>query len=83
VTREAMIDGEIVLIDRHQPIHNGTPDLLTVDEVAARLACSRRTIYRLIAEGRLASLLVRNTRRIRDDELERFVRAAEEEAKAS
>jgi excisionase family DNA binding protein len=57
--------------------------LLTVDEVATRLACSRRTVYRLIAEGRLASLLVRNTRRIRDDELERFVRAAEEEAKAS
>jgi excisionase family DNA binding protein len=61
----------------------GVTELLTVDEVATRLACSRRTVYRLIAEGRLASLLVRNTRRIRDDELERFVRAAEEEAKAS
>jgi excisionase family DNA binding protein len=61
----------------------GAVTLLTVDEVATRLACSRRTVYRLIAEGRLGSLLIRNTRRIRDDELERFVRAAEEEAKAS
>jgi excisionase family DNA binding protein len=58
-------------------------DLLTVDDAAIRLACSRRTIYRLIADGRLRSLLIRNTRRIRDDELERFLRAAEEEAKAS
>jgi excisionase family DNA binding protein len=58
-------------------------DLLTVDDAATRLACSRRTIYRLIADGRLRSLLIRNTRRIRDDELERFLRAAEEEAKAS
>jgi excisionase family DNA binding protein len=61
----------------------GAVTLLTVDEVATRLACSRRTVYRLIAEGRLGSLLIRNTRRIRDDELERFLRAAEEEAKAS
>jgi excisionase family DNA binding protein len=58
-------------------------ELLTVDDAASRLACSRRTIYRLIADGRLRSLLIRNTRRIRDDELERFLRAAEEEAKAS
>jgi excisionase family DNA binding protein len=56
-------------------------ELLTVDEVATRLACSRRTVYKLMAEGRLRSLKVLGLRRIRDDEVERFLR--QEEAKAS
>lgn len=58
-------------------------DLLTVDEAAVRLSCSRRTVYKLIAERRLASLKVGDLRRIREDEIERFLRDAEREAKAS
>lgn len=58
-------------------------NLLTVDETAVRLACSRRSVYRLMAEGRLRSLKVGGLRRIRENEVERFMREAEEEAKAS
>ena len=48
-------------------------DVLTPDEVARRLRCSRRTVYNLIGDGRLPSFRVGKLRRVRRDDLERFI----------
>lgn len=48
-------------------------DVLTPNEVARRLRCSRRTVYNLIGGGRLPSFRVGKLRRIRREDLERFI----------
>lgn len=50
---------------------------LTIDESAAYLRVSRRTVYRLIADRRLAVIKVRSSSFIRQAELDRFLRASE------
>ena len=45
--------------------YNGVPKILcNADEAAVTLGVSRRTIFRLIRSGDLATVQVRNTRRI-------------------
>ena len=47
--------------------------LLRIAAVAARLDCSRDTVYRLIREGRLRAVKLGADMRIASDELERYV----------
>lgn len=49
--------------------------LLTVDEAAARLAVSRRTVYNLVARGALEATHVGSLIRIDPAAIERFLRA--------
>ena len=51
-------------------------ELLTVQEAASRLRVSRRTLYRLIAERRIAVTKVRGSSFVTELELERYVKAA-------
>jgi excisionase family DNA binding protein len=51
-------------------------ELLTVQEAAAQLRVSRRTLYRLIAERRIAVTKVRGSSFVTAVELERYVKAA-------
>jgi putative molybdopterin biosynthesis protein len=44
-----------------------------VDEAAIYLNTSKRTIYRLIAEGELAAFRVRKTLRVRAEDLRKYV----------
>lgn len=50
---------------------------LTIDESAAYLRCSRRTVYRLIAEGKIRIIKVRSMTFIAQAELDRYLRSAE------
>jgi excisionase family DNA binding protein len=47
--------------------------LLTITETAAALACSPRTVYALVADGKLATVTFGRSRRVRVTALERFV----------
>jgi excisionase family DNA binding protein len=49
--------------------------LLTYDQAAAELAVSKRTIERLVADGQLEVVEFGAARRIRPEELDRFVAA--------
>jgi len=51
-----------------------TPEnLLTVSDVAARLALSKKSIYRLIETGELKAVRFGNTVRIHPDDLRAFI----------
>lgn len=52
--------------------------LLTIDEVAARLALHHRTVRRLIESGDLRVVRIGRAVRVQENELERFI--AEREA---
>lgn len=47
--------------------------LLTIEDVAARLQVSRRTVYRLIAEGRLRPIHVGRRTRFTEREVEAYI----------
>ena len=49
------------------------PQLLTVSQTAQVLAVSRSTVYRLIDEGRLSTVTIRSTMRIRPNDIKRFL----------
>ena len=51
------------------------PRLLRIPEAADALACSRRQVYNLIADGRLASVAVASVTRVRQDDVVRFIAA--------
>ena len=51
--------------------------LLDVNEAGEYLTVSRRTVYREMDRGQLAWTMVRGRRRIRQSELERYLRANE------
>lgn len=46
--------------------------LRTVPEVAVELNVAERTVWRMIADGELASRKIRGARRIPDQELDRY-----------
>ena len=48
-------------------------ELYTLKEVAAKLRCSRRTVYRMIASGELEVFKVRTEYRVRRSVLEAFI----------
>ncbi len=48
--------------------------LLKPDTVARRLAVSRRTVYRLVHDGKLVALKIGAALRITETSLERFIR---------
>jgi excisionase family DNA binding protein len=48
-------------------------DLLTLDEAAARLRVSRRTVQRLIAEGRIRPVRIRRRVLVTPRELEAYL----------
>lgn len=52
-------------------------ELLTIDETAARLRVSRRTVYRLMAEGRIRATKVRGSTFVSQLALDRYVAASE------
>jgi excisionase family DNA binding protein len=56
--------------------------LLTVDEVAAVLRCSRHSVYRAVARGELRALRVgeRGPLRVRRRDVEQFLQPAGPEA---
>jgi excisionase family DNA binding protein len=47
--------------------------LHTVEEAADYMRCSRRTVERLIARGELVSVRVASRRRLRIEELDRYL----------
>lgn len=46
-------------------------DLIAIKEVMRRLDCSRSTVNRLIKDGTLDSVLIRNARRVRVESVEK------------
>lgn len=56
--------------------------LLTVDEVAAHLRCSRASVWRRVGSGELPSLLVAGHRMVRADDLEAYTRRLRDENQA-
>ena len=55
-------------------------DLLTIDEAAELLTCSRRTVYEEHRRGRLAFVKVASRTRVRRSELDRYLKAREQSA---
>jgi excisionase family DNA binding protein len=51
-------------------------ELLTLDEAARRLRVSRRTVYRLIADRRLAITKIRGSSFVTVEAIERYLRTA-------
>lgn len=47
--------------------------LLTLEEVQQRLAVSRTTVYRLIRAGDLPTVKIRDSRRVREQDLDSFI----------
>ena len=56
--------------------------LLTLDDVAVRLRCSLSFAHRLVANGDLPSVKLGRCRRVRVEDLDRFVDGLLDEAKA-
>jgi excisionase family DNA binding protein len=54
--------------------------LLTVNEVADLLRVSRMTVYRLIKEGQLAAIRVGRNYRLREDDVDEYLRQRYHEA---
>ena len=52
--------------------------LMTVDEVAAKLAVGKTTVYMLMSSGRLPSVKIGRSRRIRGADFRQFVENLEE-----
>ncbi len=50
-----------------------TPLLLTIPETATALSLSRTTVYELVRDGKLATVTVGRSRRVRVAALERFI----------
>jgi len=50
-----------------------TPQFLSVQEIADRLSVSKSTIQRHIKNGRLPSVLIGGSRRVREDDLATFI----------
>ena len=46
---------------------------LIIKEVAERLKCSERTVYRLISEGDLPAFRVRSSLRVKTESIEAYV----------
>ncbi len=55
-------------------------DRLTIAESCVYLRVSRRTLYRLIADGRVSVVKVRSRSFVRKAELDRYLKAAERAA---
>lgn len=51
--------------------------VLTLDQVAERLQCSRRTVYRIVAEGQLRPIRVGGHQRVTERELMAYLGALE------
>lgn len=49
------------------------PLLLRPEDAASRLSISRSRVYELMAEGRLPSVTIGRSRRVRSEDLARFV----------
>ena len=49
-------------------------NLLRPDEAAGRLNISKRSVYRLVAEGQLVGLYVRSVLRIQADSIDGYVK---------
>jgi excisionase family DNA binding protein len=47
--------------------------ILTIPQVAEYLSVSERTVWRMIADGRLATIKFGSSTRIRESELSRFL----------
>lgn len=54
-------------------------ELLTPEEVAARLKIARRTVYQWLREGRLKGVKMGNLWRVPEDALEKVFKRPEEE----
>ena len=52
------------------------PSLLTLDEAADVLRCSRKTVQRRISEGALPVVRIGRTFRVNEDDLRKFIRAS-------
>ena len=52
------------------------PSLLTLDEAADVLRCSRKTVQRRIREGALPVVRIGRTCRVSEDDLRKFIRAS-------
>ena len=52
------------------------PSLLTLDEAADVLRCSRKTVQRRISEGALPVVRIGRTCRVNEDDLRKFIRAS-------
>lgn len=52
---------------------NSESDILTLDEVAAYLKAGKRTVYRLVAEGKLPAFKLGGTWRFRRSDLESWI----------
>jgi excisionase family DNA binding protein len=50
-----------------------TPVLLTLPETAERLGVSLGSVYRLLEGGRLPSVALGRSRRVRSDDLDKFI----------
>ena len=59
----------------HTTARDGTV-LVPVDEVAARLRCSRRTVFRLITAGEFASVKIGKQRHVAAADVDAYVRKA-------
>ena len=57
---------------------DNTKPLLSVTEVAQRLAVHRRTVYRLIEDGELSVVRIRRAFRVEEDALHAFINAHRE-----
>ncbi len=55
--------------------------LLTLPEVAERLAVSQRTVQYLVERGQLRALRIGRARRVTESELRAFIAAREREAR--
>jgi len=65
------------LAGRHRPplraVGGGRRDLLLVSEVAARLALSDATVYRMIERGALPAVIIGRSLRVSPADLEAFI----------
>jgi excisionase family DNA binding protein len=56
-----------------QAMSDQPDEILTIDEVAAYLRASKRTVYRLAASGRLPAFKLGGTWRFRREDLDKWI----------
>lgn len=61
--------------------HHALEAVLSFDEVAQHLGCDKRTVQRLVDDGRLVAVYLLNRRRVvRQRDLQRFIDSLSEDA---
>ena len=71
----AILGNSITIVGKGKTMAEPEGEILTLDEVATYLKAGKRTVYRLVAEGRLPAFKLGGSWRFRRSDLDEWITA--------